>query len=146
MNIKNKKNSQCKLHLSVDSQQIPCGTKFKTHEFPEKLGVFVNNCGKGYYSWCFWDVDAPSPDYLHWIVLNAESIHEGTDYLVYQPPTPPVGTGAHRYILGLWRHSLPVPVPNKGIEQRWGQDARALMEELVGNAEWIGSSFIFVEN
>lgn len=141
----NQKN-QCKLHLSINSRQIPCGTKFKTDEFPEKFGVFVNDCGDGYYSWCFWDVDAPSRDYLHWIVLNASKTEEGVDYVAYQPPAPPAGTGAHRYILGLWRHSVPIQVPNQGIERRWGQNARELMGKMLGNAEWIGSSFIFVEN
>ncbi|XP_065298814.1 protein D1-like [Dermacentor albipictus] len=53
------------------------------------------------------DPDAPSRSgatersWLHWMVVNAKSttkLHEGEQLMPYEGPTPPRGTGPHRYV------------------------------------------------
>ncbi|XP_072142958.1 protein D2-like [Dermacentor andersoni] len=53
------------------------------------------------------DPDAPSRSaatersWLHWMVVNAKSttkLHEGEQLVSYEGPTPPRGTGPHRYV------------------------------------------------
>lgn len=65
-----------------------------------------------YYTLLMIDPDAPSADnpifsnWLHWLVGNISvSNNNGDTILQYHPPTPPKGSGPHRYILLLFRHN-----------------------------------------
>jgi phosphatidylethanolamine-binding protein (PEBP) family uncharacterized protein len=62
-----------------------------------------------------YDPDAGNPVWIHWIVTK------GGDVLPYQGPSPPAGTGLHRYIFVLVAGNPP-PMPL----ERGGQDVEAL--------------------
>lgn len=64
-----------------------------------------------------YDPDAVKPDWIHWIATA-----EG-DVLPYQGPTPPPGTGVHRYILVLSAGS-----PPQAPKERGGQDVSKLIK------------------
>ena len=52
----------------------------------------------GLFTLMMWDPDAPQGTWLHWLVTNIPGdIARGTDVVMYAPPTPPPGTGVHRY-------------------------------------------------
>ncbi len=61
------------------------------------------------YTLLVWDPDAPRPNapYLHWLVMNIGGSTEttGTTIVPWAPPTPPPGTGEHRYIFGLFEQA-----------------------------------------
>lgn len=55
-----------------------------------------------------WDPDAPTPSWLHWMVINCSgtSPSTGTTAMSWAPPAPPSGT--HRYIFGLYTSAAPI--------------------------------------
>jgi phosphatidylethanolamine-binding protein (PEBP) family uncharacterized protein len=72
------------------------------------------------------DPDAPSPSsptcrsWLHWLLVDASaaansppsppSPPHGRDLVPFAPPTPPPGSGTHRYIIRIYQQpSLPMP-------------------------------------
>jgi hypothetical protein len=54
------------------------------------------------------DPDAVKPDYIHWITTGTK------DILPYHGPTPPPGTGVHRYIFYLVKGPPPTPPQSRG--------------------------------
>lgn len=64
---------------------------------------------KNPYTLLVWDPDAPRPNapYLHWLVMNIGGSTDSTGSTVvpWAPPTPPAGTGEHRYIFGLFKQA-----------------------------------------
>lgn len=86
------------LKLSRLFDEVP-KVKFNTHkEF--KIGQ------EKYYTLVMLDPDAPSKkepkfrSWLHWLVINIRDglVANGTDVMPYMPPTPPKGSGKHRYV------------------------------------------------
>lgn len=60
------------------------------------------------YTIVIWDPDAPkSPSFLHWLVTNIPSgdVSQGNIIQPYYPPSPPEGSGTHRYYIGLYEQS-----------------------------------------
>jgi phosphatidylethanolamine-binding protein (PEBP) family uncharacterized protein len=53
------------------------------------------------------DPDAPAGTWLHWLLLNPHSSPE--DIVPWAPPTPPKGSGVHRYQFRLYEMSGPAP-------------------------------------
>jgi phosphatidylethanolamine-binding protein (PEBP) family uncharacterized protein len=73
------------------------------------------------------DPDAPTPSWLHWLVINipgsiAETVN-GTTIAKYTPPSPP--SGRHRYIFTLYEQlaSIMVKQLEEG-ESRGGFDTK----------------------
>ncbi len=62
------------------------------------------------YTLLVWDPDAPAKSYLHWMAINCDgpNPYSGEEILSWTPPSPPPGTGEHRYIFGLFSHSSPL--------------------------------------
>ena len=58
----------------------------------------------GPYALIAWDPDASQASWLHWLVVNIPGGSGLTGHTVtpWAPPTPPPGTGIHRYIFGLF--------------------------------------------
>jgi phosphatidylethanolamine-binding protein (PEBP) family uncharacterized protein len=72
-----------------------------------------------YYTFIAWDPDAPAKSWLHWLVTNStgSAPSTGEEVVTWSPPTPPPGTGPHRYIFGLFSHENPIevsPAPARG--------------------------------
>jgi phosphatidylethanolamine-binding protein (PEBP) family uncharacterized protein len=58
--------------------------------------------------------------YLHWLVVNIPSsgnVEEGDVLVPYAGPTPPAGTGQHRYIFILYKQKVGI-VSGMNIQQR----------------------------
>lgn len=62
---------------------------------------------KGHYV-VMYDPDAIRPDWIHWI-SSSES-----DILPYQGPSPPPGSGIHRYVISLHSGNPPPPPKERG--------------------------------
>jgi hypothetical protein len=68
----------------------------------------------GPYTLIAWDPDAPQASWLHWLVVNIPgggayvSGPQGSTLVPWAPPTPPPGTGTHRYIFGLFLQPGPL--------------------------------------
>jgi phosphatidylethanolamine-binding protein (PEBP) family uncharacterized protein len=69
------------------------------------------NSGTFYTYICF-DPDSSVPAWIHMLVVNCstDSLDSGTTIFEWMPPSPPPGTGAHRYIFALYKHSYPVAI------------------------------------
>lgn len=65
-----------------------------------------------YYTLVAWDPDAPAKSWLHWLITNITGSNPttGEEVVTWSPPTPPPGTGPHRYIFGLFSHEQPIDV------------------------------------
>jgi phosphatidylethanolamine-binding protein (PEBP) family uncharacterized protein len=61
-----------------------------------------------------WDPDAApeSRAWLHWLVTNIQGgeLTGGHEVVPWAPPTPPAGTGVHRYIFGLFQQGWPLTI------------------------------------
>jgi phosphatidylethanolamine-binding protein (PEBP) family uncharacterized protein len=72
----------------------------------QKPNIRMNEADpKKLYTVVIWDPDAPhSPSFLHWLVVNISGgdIARGTTVQPYHPPSPPAGSGEHRYYVGLY--------------------------------------------
>jgi phosphatidylethanolamine-binding protein (PEBP) family uncharacterized protein len=53
------------------------------------------------------DPDAPTPDFLHWLLINIDAISAET-IADYYPPTPP--SGIHRYYFYLCTQLAPLKI------------------------------------
>ena len=65
-----------------------------------------------YYTFVAWDPDAPAKSWLHWLITNITGPDPttGEEVAPWVPPTPPPGTGPHRYIFGLFSHTSPIDI------------------------------------
>ena len=69
------------------------------------------------YTLICWDPDAKEKSWLHWLYLNCKSgsLENGIEVVDWSPPTPPKGSGLHRYIFGLFQQTgqLMVAAPER---------------------------------
>lgn len=79
---------------------------------PEPQVSWTPATGTLYTLMCF-DPDAPAASWLHWLVANIEggTLGAGETHVPWAPPTPPPGTGTHRYFFCLFSHGARVVVP-----------------------------------
>lgn len=75
------------------------------------------------------DPDATQPDYIHWIASSTKEI------LPYQGPSPPPGTGTHRYIFTLAKGQ-----PPSAPASRSGQTTSRFITKPVATAFFTVSS------
>ena len=63
-----------------------------------------------FYTYICFDPDSSVPMWIHMLVANCKtaSLDSGTTIFEWTPPSPSPGTGIHRYIFGLYKHSYPV--------------------------------------
>ena len=71
-----------------------------------------------YYTFIIVDPDAPTGPHIHQCIYNipGDKVHKGTVLLPYYPPTPPKGSGEHRYFCILYEQAKKItklPVINK---------------------------------
>lgn len=71
-----------------------------------------------YYTFIIVDPDAPTGPHIHQCIYNipGDKVHKGTVLLPYYPPTPPKGSGEHRYFCILYEQAVKImkpPVVNK---------------------------------
>jgi len=59
------------------------------------------------YTVICWDPDAKEKSWLHWLYINCKngSLEHGIQVMDWSPPTPPKGSGLHRYIFGLFQQA-----------------------------------------
>jgi phosphatidylethanolamine-binding protein (PEBP) family uncharacterized protein len=71
-----------------------------------------------YYTFIIVDPDAPTGPHIHQCIYNipGDKVHKGTVLLPYYPPTPPKGSGEHRYFCILYEQAAMItkqPIVNK---------------------------------
>ena len=81
--------------------------------------IFPNNQKiDKYYTFIIVDPDAPTGPHIHQCIYNIQgyNVQKGTVLLPYYPPTPPKGSGEHRYFCILYEQVAMIikpPVVNK---------------------------------
>lgn len=97
---------------------------------------------EAFYTVCMIDPDAPSRDkptmgeWRHWVVANipGAEVEKGEDLTDYQEPSPPQGSGLHRYVFLLFKQKskldLPVFEGKRGSwnAQRWAKQKGMTLE------------------
>lgn len=93
----------------------PLLSREQTQQQPEVSWSPSSPLSDTLYSLVCIDPDAPAPNapWLHWLVVNAAgSTPDSGDELVrWAPPTPPAGTGTHRYEFTLYRQVAALRLP-----------------------------------
>ena len=83
------------------------GPKFTTYQTAhEPYPVWTPPTPPAKYLIVCWDPDVKEgKSFLHWLVINCSGTDnsDGTVIASWYPPSPPPGTGEHRYIVGLMR-------------------------------------------
>ena len=99
---------------------------------------------KTYYSYICFDPDASKPSYIHLMVLNCRtaSFNSGYPAFDWSPPKPPKGSGAHRYIFGLFVHSY--EIDTNSVIDREDFDIKSFYER--NGLIPVAGAFMTVEN
>ena len=65
------------------------------------------------YSIMCWDPDASAKSFLHWLVVNCKGSDNSDSKVLakWSPPSPPPGSGEHRYIIMLFEQTNPIDIP-----------------------------------
>ena len=81
----------------VDTQQFPSVT------WPDSGSLKMLIC---------WDPDSSQTSWVHWLVINCKGTtpSSGTEVLAWEPPSPPEGTGRHRYFFSLYDQPGPIDI------------------------------------
>ena len=66
-----------------------------------------------FYTLVCWDPDAAEKSWLHWLVINCDGPDPTTGDIIvdWSPPSPPKGSGLHRYIFGLFQQVGKLTIP-----------------------------------
>ena len=85
----------------------------------------VNN---RFYSYICFDPDATDASFIHLMILNCRtaSFSSGSSVFNWSPPTPPRGSGEHRYIFGLFVHSY--EIDTESVKKRGDFDIKLFYE------------------
>ena len=64
------------------------------------------------YTILCWDPDAVKKSFLHWLIVNCTTADnsDGKVLASWSAPSPPPGTGQHRYIFGLFSQQAPIKI------------------------------------
>jgi phosphatidylethanolamine-binding protein (PEBP) family uncharacterized protein len=64
------------------------------------------------YTMVCWDPDAKEKSWLHWLVANCkkDAPKSGDIIVDWFPPSPPKGSGLHRYVFGLFKQAGPITI------------------------------------
>jgi phosphatidylethanolamine-binding protein (PEBP) family uncharacterized protein len=67
------------------------------------------------YTLVCWDPDAQEKSWLHWLVINCkkDTPTSGDLAVDWFPPSPPKGSGLHRYIFGIFQQAAPITAEMK---------------------------------
>lgn len=91
------------------------GPKFSTYQTAhEPYPVWTAPTPPTKYSIMCWDPDVKEgKSFLHWLVINCSEgdNSDGKVIASWYPPSPPPGTGEHRYIIGLMKHDTALDIP-----------------------------------
>lgn len=104
-NRRKQRGAGIQLKIQYDQQTV-AGQEFTAQETAVKPVAVIP---EGYYL-VLYDPDAVKPAYIHWISSTTQ------EFMPYQEPTPPPGTGIHRYIFVLCK-GTPPSVPGKRNSQ-----------------------------
>jgi len=99
--------------VKYSSAPVKCGKEYKLSTMFDsrpRVPISVENPNR-YHTLIMLDPDAPSRknpkfrNWLHWLVINIRNgdLKNGTEVVNYRPPTPPAGSGKHRYIFLLFQ-------------------------------------------
>ena len=84
-----------------------------TKDIPEFTYNYNSNEKMSLYSILMFDPDAvgPTKNYIHFLGVNipGNNVSNGKIILHYKGPSPPQGTGKHRYIFNLYKQSTGFP-------------------------------------
>lgn len=96
------------LLVKYTSSPVKCGKEYRlSNSFDTRPRVPISGDNpKRYHTLVMLDPDAPSRknpkfrSWLHWLVINIRNgdFRNGTEVMPYRPPTPPAGSGKHRYV------------------------------------------------
>lgn len=91
------------------------GPKFSTYQTAhEPYPVWTTPKPPIQYLIVCWDPDVKEgKSFLHWLVINCSGADNSDGRVVasWYPPSPPPGTGEHRYVIGLMKQQGPLDIP-----------------------------------
>jgi phosphatidylethanolamine-binding protein (PEBP) family uncharacterized protein len=106
------------------------GPKFTTYQTAhEPYPVWTAPTPPTRYAIICWDPDVPqAKSFLHWLVVNCGGTDPGDGKVIasWHPPSPPPGSGEHRYIVGLFKQNAEIMIPE--ITDRTNFNAKTFAE------------------
>lgn len=146
LNVKYASTSLLKLGETLSPGQATSAPKVSLHSFI--------NCDLP-YTLIMVDPDAPSKanptarSWLHWMVINAElthRLHEGEVVTPYNGPTPPKGSGTHRYALLVYcQHGKRLSSADVAPQQRNNFQLASVVQQMPVKEPAAGT-FFYAEN
>ncbi|KAJ4460751.1 putative OV-16 antigen precursor [Paratrimastix pyriformis] len=107
------------MHMTIRyaAKEVHDGNEFTVSETARAPTVLWDAAPAQMYCLVMCDPDAPSRrtprmrEWRHWIVanLNGSDVSHGNVLTPYNGPTPPAGTGLHRYAFLLFKQNAPIP-------------------------------------
>jgi phosphatidylethanolamine-binding protein (PEBP) family uncharacterized protein len=91
------------------------GPKFTTYQTAhEPYPIWTTPPPQVKYAIVCWDPDVKDgKSFLHWLVVNCTGMDTSDGKIIasWQPPSPPPGSGEHRYLLGLMKQEKDLDIP-----------------------------------
>lgn len=106
------------------------GPTFTTYETAhEPYPVWSAPAPPTMYTIICWDPDVPKKSFLHWMITNCAGADNSDGKVIapWAPPSPPPGTGEHRYVIALLKQNGPIDVGE--ISDRTGFNATAFAQQ-----------------
>ncbi|KAF7729765.1 hypothetical protein EC973_003843 [Apophysomyces ossiformis] len=149
--------TEMKITYHVD-RQIDMGAELLPEEVVESPHIwFRNTSADAEYTMVLFDADAEVPLVRHWIAINVDGLKPATSfkdnstihqYTPYHGPTPPAGTGKHRYVFVLYEQSQKNQVMLPVLEKPSLNRAFFNINEFVqtNNLTPIAASYMLIEH
>lgn len=112
------KTAPASLAVSYGSVAVGEGVRLTREQTADAPNVSIEADASHLYTLLMTDPDAPShkdprmADWLHWMVVNipGSDLSSGEEVTSYNGPSPPPGTGPHRYIFTLYQQKGKIEV------------------------------------
>lgn len=140
------------LNISYGGKMINFGDRLDVQSASNMPNVSFSGDENCLYSLLMVDPDAPSHsnptnrDYLHWMILNvpADRITNGNELMRYMGPSPPQGSGPHRYCFMLLQQKRLLDTAVIGSLQRQKFNTKNFIDTY--GMQPVGIQMFFSEN
>ena len=102
-------------NIFISKENVPFIPVIKTQKQPN---VVITQQQTQYSTLFMYDPNAVVGIMVHWLILNIPKgnlITRGEIKKKYYPPSPPKGSGKHKYMFKLYTHELPLNIPSDSV-------------------------------
>lgn len=101
------------MKIDYDGAIVQDGVFMTPQKTASEPNIIYNIAANKLYTLILHDPDSIHGDYIHWLKVNINIVNTGNTIIDYKGPSPPKGTGTHRYIFLLLEQDGPITLKDK---------------------------------